>query len=473
MQFMSVCTEKPNCMDDIPEIGLELKEQPQRTPSKRGSRGSRRSTNHVSPAQSIPSIEDVPAPPTPGTDKDATPNLSVSPATPTVTAITLSRTSSRGARSRRSSAVPKPSPTDTPTRSIPITRSASHGSRAAPISPTLLLSPLDRRSKSLKPRRRSEAARQDAPPVPSLPSDISSTILLSPGHDDVKPLETSANRWIPSSIANRGHHSRGTARSSVLVQEVEPPETIERKVKALLNKLTMEKFDSISDQIVAWANKSETEVDGATLQFVIQFVFEKATDEATWSHMYARLCRKMMEHVSSDVRDENVKDRQGNFVAGGQLFRQYLLSRCQADFERGWSAREDLEEKQEAVVAASGAAPGEIVFSNEYYALQKAKRRGLGLVKFIGELFKLNMLTERIMHRCILRLLDEPAEEDIESVCQLLITVGSALSGPKGKETMDLYFEKMKELVADHTVSSRIRFMLQVSVLCVKLTAFG
>jgi len=294
---------------------------------------------------------------------------------------------------------------------------------------------------------------------------------LSPTHDDVKMLEMSANRWTASSIANRGHHHRGTARPIMVVQEVESPEIIERKVKALLNKLTMEKFDSISDQIVAWANKSEMEVNGTTLQLVIKLVFEKATDEATWSHMYARLCRKMMEHVSSDVRDENVKDKHGNLVAGGQLFRQYLLSRCQADFERGWSAREDLEEKQEAVVAASGAAPGEIVFSDEYYWLQKAKRRGLGLVKFIGELFKLQMLTERIMHRCILRLLDEPAEEDIESVCQLLITVGSALSGPKGKETMDLYFEKMKELAAGGTVSSRIRFMLRVSVPCTKLTA--
>ena len=470
MQFMSVCKQKPHDMADITEIELEPEEQPQRTPSKRGSRRSRRSATNPPATPSTPSIEDTLAPPTPSTDKDVKPNLSISPATPTVIPIALSRTSSRGARSRRSSAAPKLSPIDTLTPPIPITRSASHGSRAAPVTATPLLSPLDRRSKSLKPRRRGESTGQGAPPVPSIPSDISSIIPLPTGHD-IKPLETSANRWIPSSIATRGHHSRGTARPGASVQEVEPPETIERKVKALLNKLTMEKFDSISHQIVAWANKSETEVDGATLQLVIKLVFEKATDEATWSHMYARLCRKMMEHVSSDVRDENAKDKHGNFVAGGQLFRQYLLSRCQADFERGWSAREDLEEKQEAVVAASGAAPGEIVFSDEYYALQKAKRRGLGLVKFIGELFKLQMLTERIMHRCIQRLLDEPAEEDIESACQLLITVGSALSGPKGKDTMDLSFEKMKEFLADCTVSSRIRFMLQVSALRIKLPA--
>lgn len=458
---MSICVDKPDNMMDLAEIGLEPEEQPQRTPSKRGSRRSRRSANNAPPTSA--SVEDALVPPTPSTAKDEKPNSSTSPATPAVLAVT--RTSSRGGRSRKSPAAPKLPPVDTLTPPIPITRSTSHGSRAAPTNPVPLLSPLDRRSHSLKPRKRSGSI----PPIPSLPSNISSTGPLSPSHDEGKPLGT---RWVPSSIASRRHHSRGTALSGASVQEVEPPETVERKVKALLNKLTMEKFDSISDQIVTWANKSEAEVDGATLQLVIKLVFEKATDEATWSNMYARLCRKMMEHVSSDVRDEDLKDRQGNFVAGGQLFRQYLLSRCQADFERGWSAREDLEEKQEAVVAASGAAPGEIVFSDEYYALQKAKRRGLGLVKFIGELFKLQMLTERIMHRCILKLLDEPAEDDIESVCQLLITVGSALSGPKGKETMDLYFEKMRELAADDTVSSRIRFMLQVSAPRANLNVF-
>ena len=29
------------------------------------------------------------------------------------------------------------------------------------------------------------------------------------------------------------------------------------------------------------------------------------------------------------------------------------------------------------------------LYSDEYYAAQKAKRQGLGLIKFIGELFKL------------------------------------------------------------------------------------
>ena len=106
------------------------------------------------------------------------------------------------------------------------------------------------------------------------------------------------------------------------------PEVVDRKVKGLLNKLTMERFDSISDQIIAWANKSEKEKDGRTLIQVIRLVFEKATDEATWSEMYARLCRKMMEQISPNVCDDGIKNAEGKPIAGEQLFRKYLLNRC-------------------------------------------------------------------------------------------------------------------------------------------------
>ena len=37
---------------------------------------------------------------------------------------------------------------------------------------------------------------------------------------------------------------------------------IAAEVKSLLNRLTMERFDSISDQIIGWVNKSEKEEDG-------------------------------------------------------------------------------------------------------------------------------------------------------------------------------------------------------------------
>lgn len=255
------------------------------------------------------------------------------------------------------------------------------------------------------------------------------------------------------------------------------PEYVDRKVKSLLNKLTMEKFDSISQQILDWANRSVNESDGRTLIQVIRLVFEKATDEATWSEMYARLCRFLMERISQDVRDEGIKNADGKPIAGGNLFRKYLLNRCQEDFERGWSAREaamqaaagKAEDDKAAAAAAEKAGTGEeVLYSDEYYASQKAKRRGLGLVKFIGELFKLQMLTERIMHECIKKLLsnvENPEEEEIESLCKLLATVGQALDTPKARNHMDIYFSRMQELANSGQISSRIQFMLIVRAL--------
>ena len=65
-----------------------------------------------------------------------------------------------------------------------------------------------------------------------------------PAFEHVAPLRMSENRWDRKSLANT---------------DPDAPEVVDRKVKGLLNKLTMEKFDSISDQIIQWANRSETQ----------------------------------------------------------------------------------------------------------------------------------------------------------------------------------------------------------------------
>jgi translation initiation factor 4G len=240
------------------------------------------------------------------------------------------------------------------------------------------------------------------------------------------------------------------------------PKMVDRKVKGLLDRLTMEEFDSISDQIIDLVDRSENESDGRTLIQVTRLAVDKATDEEIGSEMYARLCRKLMEKISPKVQDEGIRNAKGKPMAGGQLFRKYLLNRCQEDFERGWVA------KEATAAAAKAGADGEeevALYSDEDYAAQNAKRQGRGLTKFIGELFKLQMLTERIMHECIKKLLgnvENPEEEEIESLCKLLTTVGSSLDTAKARAHMDVYFSRMKELTKSPNVTSRMQFMLQV-----------
>ncbi|CAO3590035.1 unnamed protein product [Absidia cylindrospora] len=276
--------------------------------------------------------------------------------------------------------------------------------------------------------------------------------------DQVVPLEKSENRWMPAVVATSGE--TGSLPVDKTEDELIPQEVIIRKVKSLLNKLTLEKFDSISDQIWGYAHQSAKEKDGQSLLTVIQLIFDKACDEAAFASMWAQLCRKLHDTMAAadDIHDENNSlDKNGNKITSGHLFRKYLFNRCQQAFERGWKFEiPDLEKS----------VSGEVMMTDEYYAAVKAKRQGLGLVQLIGELFKRGMLTDRIMTECLTRLCRNPQEaedEETETMCKLVTTVGRELDrrNRNMKQWMDAFFERMKEMLECTTLTSRVKFMIQ------------
>jgi translation initiation factor 4G len=268
------------------------------------------------------------------------------------------------------------------------------------------------------------------------------TMPLTAGKD-IKPIEVSQSGWKPHGSEKQ------------VIQGHMAPDMVQRKVKAALNKMTPEKFDKISDQILEIAAQSKDETDGRTLRQVIQLTFEKACDEAHWSSMYAKFAFKMLNTMSHDIKDENVRDKAGNPVVGGALFRKYLLNRCQEEFERGWEVNlPDAPEEGKEVT----------MLTDEYYVAAAAKRKGLGLIQFIGELYKLGMLTLRIMHECVLKLLDFeglPDESAIESLVKLLRTVGATMeSAEAGPKMINMYFERVEKVMNMDGLNSRLKFML-------------
>ncbi|KAL8952005.1 MAG: hypothetical protein Q9222_002051 [Ikaeria aurantiellina] len=270
----------------------------------------------------------------------------------------------------------------------------------------------------------------------------------------LKPIETTEKGWKPTSVGASAFGMAGPAPGG---DGHMAPDVVQRKVKSNLNKMTPNNFDKISDQILAIAAQSKDETDGRTLRQVIQLTFEKATDEAHWAEMYAQFCKRMLESMSPEVKDESILDRKkGEVVAGGALFRKYLLTRCQTEFERGWKV--NLPEKPE------GESEEAVMLSDEYYAAAAAKRRGLGLVRFIGELYKLSMLTERIMHECVKKLVDYegmPDEAEVESLTSLLKTIGANLdASDKGRQLMDIYFTRIQVMIDTPGLASRLKFML-------------
>ncbi|XP_004514194.1 eukaryotic translation initiation factor 4G-like isoform X2 [Cicer arietinum] len=217
-------------------------------------------------------------------------------------------------------------------------------------------------------------------------------------------------------------------------------EAKQRQLKAILNKLTPQNFDRLFEQV------KTVNIDNAvTLTGVISQIFEKALTEPTFCEMYANFC----SHLASELPDLS----EGNEKI---TFKRLLLNKCQEEFERGEREQEEANKVDE----------GEVKQSDEEREQRKtkARRRMLGNIRLIGELYKKKMLTERIMHECIKKLLgqvQDPDEEDVEALCKLMSTIGDMIDHPKAKEHMDVYFERLKILSNNMNLSSRLRFMLK------------
>ncbi|XP_072428568.1 eukaryotic translation initiation factor 4 gamma 1-like isoform X1 [Chiloscyllium punctatum] len=233
--------------------------------------------------------------------------------------------------------------------------------------------------------------------------------------------------------------------------EEDDPEMIKtqelfRKVRSILNKLTPQMFQQLMKQVADLTIDNEERLKG-----VIDLVFEKAISEPNFSVAYANMCRCLT------TLKVPIPDKPGATVN----FRKLLLNRCQKEFEKDKDDDAVIDKKQKEIDAA--------VMSEEKARLQeelkdardKARRRSLGNIKFIGELFKLKMLTEPIMHDCIVKLLKNHDEESLECLCRLLTTIGKDLDFEKAKPRMDQYFNQMEKIIKERKTSSRIRFMVQ------------
>ncbi|XP_033642512.1 eukaryotic translation initiation factor 4 gamma 3-like [Asterias rubens] len=228
--------------------------------------------------------------------------------------------------------------------------------------------------------------------------------------------------------------------------DTEEAKTLElmKKMKALLNKLTPNNFSKLKDQVLGYSIDTEERLKG-----VIDTVFEKAISEQAFSRTYAQLCR--------DLSQLRVPTTSGQGVV---QFRTLLINRCQKEFEK---EKNDEKEEQIAREAIAKLPVDQRGVAMDYLQLKliKNKRRILGNIRFIGELFKLQMLIEQIMHDCIFKLLCSKDEESLECMSNLMSTIGKILDHEKAKNRIDQYFTQIKNIISQKKTSARIRFMLQ------------
>ncbi|KAJ3338046.1 hypothetical protein HDU93_010044 [Gonapodya sp. JEL0774] len=288
----------------------------------------------------------------------------------------------------------------------------------------------------------------------NMPDESQFTIPL----EQIKPLETSDSAWIPEALKRRPT----AAELDQEAKEMLRLEELGRKIQGLLNKLTLENFDSVSSQIL---NMPLTGPD--QLEVLVERIFDKAIDEPNFAGLYSKLCQKL-------YRDLPEKQ---SWIVGedkSNAFRRFILNKNQKEYEAGNKWATIGKDRIKKDVSEMTQEEKDTIIAEEELKV-KLKRRTLGNVVFIGELFKLSLLTEKIMHACITTLIKEvidalkaassggpkaSVEEDLETLIKLLTTAGEKLDHTKAHEHMETYFREIGHLSKNEAITSRIRFGL-------------
>ncbi|XP_023266704.1 eukaryotic translation initiation factor 4 gamma 2-like [Seriola lalandi dorsalis] len=252
----------------------------------------------------------------------------------------------------------------------------------------------------------------------------------------------SVQRWVPS---------RSTRRDVNSSNEKERHDAIFRKVRGILNKLTPEKFDKLCLELLNVGVDSKLVLKG-----IILLIVDKALEEPKYSSLYAQLCLRLAEDAPNfDGPSSEIQTSQKQSTT----FRRLLISKLQDEFENR-TRNVEIYDKHDNPLTSE---------EEEQRAIAKIKM--LGNIKFIGELGKLDLIHESILHKCIKTLLEKKKRvqlkdmgEDLECLCQIMRTVGPRLDHEKAKSLMDQYFGRMRSLMNNKELPARIRFLLQDTV---------
>jgi translation initiation factor 4G len=264
----------------------------------------------------------------------------------------------------------------------------------------------------------------------------------APPLEECKPLEINEDtRW----------------KATVFKKEKDNEDTddvVLKKALLILNKLSVTKFEKLSDAFLETGiGRNERCLAGA-----IELIVKKAQDEPHFSAMYAALCLKLAR-TPMDFEEPGKNKR----------FKKMLLAECQKEFETDTKTK--IEKAIEGVVDEE----------ERQLKADLVKKHYLGHMRFIGELYKGDLISIKIMVMVLPQLLEGNMngegmdEEKIECFAKLMTVIGlileqqSAALRDVGKtevsEKLSECWEQVKMLAGKKnvspSVSNRIKFMLQ------------
>ncbi len=245
--------------------------------------------------------------------------------------------------------------------------------------------------------------------------------IINIGLTNAVKLRTAENAWAPA------HKKAGT-----LVKQVSETHDILKEVTSILNKLTPQKFKILVDRILNLNFSTEERLAG-----LVNRVCEKAFDEPVFSKTYANLVIHLLRLAAPSNDDP----------AQIVCLQTILLRKCQSAFQQDRQKErpeaKDIKETDAMKIESA-----------------KSKRHSMGIITFIGELFKLGIVSDRIMHSCVKSLMKYD-EHSLECLCRLLTTIGKFMDiSPNRQQVLSNYFSRLENIVKTSRMSSRIKFAI-------------
>lgn len=217
-------------------------------------------------------------------------------------------------------------------------------------------------------------------------------------------------------------------------------EAIKKKVRVTLNKLSPNNQEKLSNEILETCKKSHD-----YLKLVVSGIFEKAWSETKYTQMYSNICK----FLKANFEDYKYPDADSiGILKSKNYFKYELLYMCEETFKKNPEENDlatlDENKKQEV--------------------LAKLKKKTLGNVRFIGELYNVNLITANIILECITGLLDlfekDVNEDKLEGACVLLLTGAESLERPKLKLATDSIYLRLKTILKNFNISTKNRFKI-------------
>ena len=247
--------------------------------------------------------------------------------------------------------------------------------------------------------------------------------LESPFHEEIcikRPVSNKFEKWNRVQIPFIKPIVRGE-NAWVANNTTDENEILIKKVKGVMNKLSKDNFDRLSEELY------EIEINNKELvQEVINIIFKKAISEPCFGEIYASLCKKLSDKVyCNDIN-----------------FKREILLHCQKEFEKEKIQVTDEEKK----------------------IINKINM--LGNMKFLGELYKKDIITVAIIFECMRKLVSNIQNniykvDNIECICKLIVTTGKYIYKQNYSVTLDKYLKFLEEVSNDKSNDFRSRFMIK------------